>query len=76
MRQLPPPSRTGLLLSVLLPATLLTLLMVGTSFLIWKTCLDRREAPIRREIAQNFAEKWGRCDLAAKWDSAVPCKGR
>ena len=69
-------SANELLSAVLLPSVLLTALLVGLAFMSWKLETDRREAPLRREIAQNFAQKWGRCDLVAKWDSAVPCEAR
>lgn len=67
-------SRTDWIVSILLPAALLTILLVGASFFFWQKTFETREAPLRREIAQNFAEKWGRCDLAAKWDKDVPCQ--
>lgn len=69
-------SSNELVSAVLLPTAPLTVLLVGMAFLSWQSDAERREAPIRREIAQNFAEKWGRCDLAAKWDKSVPCKAR
>lgn len=67
---------TELVSAVLLPAALLTVPLVALAFLSWQAEVDRREAPIKREIAQNFAAKWGRCDLAAKWDKDVPCASR
>ncbi len=67
-------SMNDLLMSVLLPAVLLTLLLLGSAFFVWKEEFQKREAPLRREIAQNFAEKWDRCDTAAKWDKTVSCK--
>lgn len=62
--------------SILLPAVLLTVPLVGTSFFLWDRSFEARAAPIRREIAENYAVKWGRCDLAAKWDATVPCSAR
>ena len=67
-------SRNEFVMSLLLPAALLTVPLVGTAFLIWQADFEKREAPLRREIAQNYAGKWGRCDLAAKWDRTVPCQ--
>jgi hypothetical protein len=69
-------TQSELLASVLLPAALLTVPLVGTAFLFWQEDVERREAPLRREIAQNLADKWGRCDLTARWDMAVPCPAR
>ena len=69
-------SMNELLMSVLLPAMLLALLLLLPTFYLWNEYAQKREAPLRREIAQNFAEKWGRCDIAAKWDKAVPCQVR
>lgn len=69
-------SRRELWMSVLLPAALLTVVFVGPVFVAWHVDVDKREASLRREIAQNFAEKWGRCDLAANWDKTVPCLAR
>ena len=61
--------------SVFAPAVLITAIVVPCLFAIWKADFESRAAPIRREIAQNFAEKWGRCDIAVKWDKNVPsCK--
>lgn len=67
---------TELMSAVLLPAALLTVPLVSLAVLSWKADIDRREAPIRREIARNFADKWGRCDLASNWDKTVPCVAR
>lgn len=61
--------------SVLLPALLLTVPIVGMVFLSWSADVERREALIRREIAQNLADKWGRCDLAVRWDKSNRCAG-
>src|SRR6185369_2782342 len=61
---------SGLVSAVLLPATLLTVLLVGIAFFEWHADVERRAAPIKHEIAQNFSEKWGRCDVAAKWDAS------
>lgn len=69
-------STKDLVRAVLLPSALLTALMVPAAFMIWHLETEQRAAPIRREIAQNFAEKWGRCDLAARWDKGVVCASR
>ena len=67
-------TRNELVMSILMPAALLTVPLVGTAFLVWQADFEKKEVPLRREIAQNFADKWGRCDLAAKWDRTVPCQ--
>lgn len=72
-----PRRRVGeLMSSVTMPAAVLTVLLVGPAFLWWQAEMDRREGPLRREIARNFAEKWGRCDLAERFDKTIPCSPR
>ena len=66
-------AKPDLVSTVLLPAALLTLPLVALAFISWHADVERRAAPIKREIAQNFAVKWARCDLAAKWDKDVFC---
>lgn len=66
-------SSNELVSAVLLPAALLTTPLVTLTFLSWQTEVDRRVAPIKREIAQNYSTKWGRCDLVVKWDKDVLC---
>lgn len=60
--------------SILIPSSIIAVLLVGTLFIGWKADMDRRAEPIRREIAQNFLLKWGRPDIAAKWDKNIICK--
>lgn len=62
-----------LLRDVLLPAMAISLVVTGLAFAEHEHQVQQREAPIRKEIAQNFAQKWGRCDLAAKFDPSVSC---
>lgn len=63
---------TGVILPAAIGALLLTAVFLGE----WHVRTEARAAPLRREIAQSLAEKWGRCDLATKWDQSVPCAPR
>lgn len=67
---------SSLLLSVAVPALLITILFVGTVFCTWAYDFERRDRALRREIAENFDSKWGRCDIAMKWDPRYRCEIR
>lgn len=62
-----------LISAILLPAALLTVPLMVVVCYAWQVNVDGRAAPIKREIAQNFATEWDRCDLAAAWDKNVAC---
>lgn len=65
---------TSFIRGVGIPALLITAIIVIPLCASWELDMERKEAPIRHEIAENFASsKWNRCDLAMKWDPSVLC---
>lgn len=61
--------------TVAIPAVIITLVIMVLLIIGFELEVEAKAAPIKREIAQNFAsEKWNfNCELARKLDSAVPC---
>lgn len=61
--------------TVAVPAVIITAVIMIPLIVGYELAAQAKAAPIKREIAQNFAsEKWNfNCELAKKWDSSVPC---
>jgi hypothetical protein len=58
------------------PLALIVVAVLGvplTYFIEWQMDHMKRQDALRIEIAQGFANNWHRCDLAARFDPAVPC---
>lgn len=60
---------------VTIPAVIITFVGIIPLIIGFELAAKAKAAPIKREIAQNFAsEKWNfNCELAKKYDSEVPC---